>query len=328
MGLLTVVSLSGFSYLFHKYIANSTVSEANDRIWAVKVLPNTLAVNHQPISIDGYGNLTSHGYPVTQYYNDTYILTVEIHDVPRPICHYIQEIVLNRSDIALTVNLDNTCIEDSALQKDQNILKFSLPPDPCIDESLCGPHQVKVNNTCVCQEGYSPGSDGQCQIDLCSGKVLDECQTCDISTGAISSKADGELCTGGYCANGTCVPANDSKPCKGKVEGTPCVSNNRSGACINGYCMATKYLNYNQATVYCASQGGLPSDEQLASALSGSQKTWSVNGCFYKELYTIKSEDSCRRNGGSYNNFICHLKNYNAGPNGNYCGKVMCQNDL
>lgn len=326
MGLLTVVSLSGFSYLFRKYVASHTISEANDRLWAVKVLPHPPATNHEPFALDGYGDTSFHGYPTTQYYDTNNILTVEIHDVPYDVCQLIHELVLSRADIVTTINTENVCVEDKAATPNQNILKFSLPQDPCPEE--CGLNQVKVNDTCVCKEGYSPDSAGQCQPDLCAGKTFDACQTCHTATGELSAKADGEICPGGYCANGTCVPADDKKPCEGKVEGTPCVSNNRSGACVNGYCAITKYLKYDQAVVFCASQGGLPSAEQLRHSLSGSQKAWSTTGCFYKELYTFKTQESCLRNGGSYANFICHLKNYDSTQTSNYCGKVICQDDL
>ena len=328
MGLLTVGSLFGFFYLFHKSVANSTIQEANDRLWAVKIQQRIPPASHQPITIEGYHDVSFHGYPITQYYNDAYILTVEVHDIPHSVCRLIQDMVHDRSDIITNINVDNMCASNESAAYDQNVLYFSLPPEPCAENTPCGAHQVKVNDTCVCQEGYTPDANGQCQPNLCAGQTVEDCQSCNASTGAISSKADGELCPGGYCANGICIPADDTKPCKGKVEGTPCVSKGRSGACVNGYCAITKYLSYDQATVYCASQGGLPSGEQLANALSGTQKAWATGGCFYKELYTFKSEESCRKNGGSYSNFICHLNNYINSQTSGYCSKVICQNDL
>ena len=132
----------------------------------------------------------------------------------------------------------------------------------------CTEHSEEVNGLCVCIDGYTPDSEGNCIIDLCANFSGNSCVLdCDPATGELTYAAEdtpcgtGKVCDGsGHCGciSGLLDEGNACYPnaCSNFVETdciTGCIShggiaeysysraeghscNNNTGRCHNGVC--------------------------------------------------------------------------------------------
>lgn len=240
IGVLTLGSIAGLSYLFARQNANDTVGEANSRLWAIKTSPNLDLQDNVEIDIDGYGATSRRGYNVTQYYEDGN-LYAEVSHVPYRICQLSKATVGDREDLILDINVDPDgnsadCQTDDVRTGNENVLVFSLPADD-EDTNTTGTGGGAGNgpgNTAT--PGGTPGSEPP--VDYCDGIDITPydrvCIECD-EVGNISFK-NGIICgMHASCSDGKCEC--DNPIIYKKDINDICVCNDENGYTeVNGEC--------------------------------------------------------------------------------------------